>query len=117
MKTLLLLLSVLFISCVAYVARGGDDTPTLLVRNDGLEVIKVYDPYSKLGEVLPSQSRCLKLGEYSGQFHLYLRTVGEEEVTPYVSPQIRHWQIRIGTEPLRYGAISLVPAGGSCASP
>lgn len=108
------LLLVLMASCAASLGRT-EAQATLYVVNSGLDVVRVYDPYSKLGTVLPGEKRCLRLREYSGNVHLYLVTNREEAETPPLDSDALHWKIEVGTLPLRYSAMSLIPdEGGSC---
>lgn len=61
----------IIIGCASNMAGGmdigaqkrdvGDDTPTLLVVNTGIDVIRIYEGNRKLGTVYPGRSECILL--------------------------------------------------------
>lgn len=109
--SLLLIGAFALAACVAYVNRD-DSRRTLLVDNQSLEVVRVYDPYALVGVAYPGTQECLTLSRtYSGSVNFYLSNKVQEVATPQIDPQTSQgWIVSISEMPLQFAAISLQPS-------
>lgn len=104
------------VACYAKTNLVSPDRITLLVSNEGLDVVKIYDPYGRIATVLPGHPECVVFTRtYMGSVNFYIRAGNDEAVTPQIDPSTsKGWEITISTMPLRFAAISLIPTDQPC---
>lgn len=83
---------------------------TVVITNDGLSVMRIYDVTGYVGRVYPGETRCfrLRLTERSNALRAIID--GTSFTSPIFEPWAHGgWSWRIATTP-RYDVLSLVPA-------
>ncbi len=111
---LFLALAWLLSACAArdvHVGRSPEHTlPTLLVVNEGMVPVRIYDDFGVLiGNVFPGGDKCIVLRRESVEY-LVFRKEGRSEIGPRFAPfGTAGWVVRITNSPLWVNVLSLQP--------
>lgn len=88
--------------------------PTLLVTNQGLGHLVVYDEQGRLVTLMPRESRCVLIRHPTKAQVLHYTIEGETYDTPWFDPSMLDgWRLEVGTTP-NLDRLSLRPLDEPC---
>ncbi len=97
------------LACATVVGRYTSAYPTLLIINQSLEPVRLYDGSMLLANVYPGERRCIKLRRQT-DVTFFLKQWSANELAPTINPVTSPgWEITVRNR-LVFDVLSLQPA-------